>query len=171
MAVTLSTDIVADVMRAATPERLQEARARLRSMAASAPGATQAAATFENRLPDQAAAMRKFDAMVLGTFVEAMLPDDMAAVYGDGLAGDMWKSMLAQHLGENLAAQGGVSIASRYFGDRYADGEKPSPLRGFVDADARAAIDGQNSLSRSLVEELQRKALDAVSGAAASGSK
>ncbi len=156
MAVSLSTDIVADVMRAATPERVQEARTRLRSLAG-----TQG--TAEGK---QAEAYKKFDAMVLGTFVESMLPKEAESVFGDGLAGDMWKSMLAQQLGDSIAAQGGIGIASRYIGDSYADGDLSSPLRGAADPSVRAAMDGRTSLSRSLVEELQRKALDGISGAA-----
>jgi flagellar protein FlgJ len=157
MAVALSTDIVADVMSAASPERLQAAREHLRGIAS-------AAASRQATKPDQAAAYQKFDAMVLGTFVETMLPNEADSVYGGGLAGDMWKSMMAQQLGDSLASRGVLNIASRYIGDRYADGDVSAPLRGAVDPAARAAIDGQNGMSRSLIEELQRKALDAISG-------
>lgn len=162
MAVTLSTDIVADVMRAASPERLQAARDKLRSLGASAPGA----ASGEAGAPRSAAAsaFEKFDAMVLGSFVEAMLPKESESVYGGGLSGDMWKSMMAQQLGESLAAAGTLNLAARYIGDRYADGDTPAPLRGVADPAARAVIDGQTGLSRSLIDELQRKALDAIAG-------
>ena len=171
MAVTLTTDIVADVMRAAQPERLQAARERLRALGSEAPGAVPMAASPHNRQPDQAAAYQKFDAMVLSQFVEAMLPKESENVYGGGLAGDMWKSMMAQQLGDSLAAQGALQIASRYIGDRYADGDLSSPLRGAADPAARAAIDGQTGRSRSLVEELQRKALDAISGTDGAGTR
>jgi hypothetical protein len=171
MAVTLTTDIVGDVMRAASPERLEAARAKLRSHAAGEPGAAQMALSRRANAPDEAAAYKKFDAMVLSQFVEAMLPKEAESVYGGGLAGDMWKSMMAQQLGESLSAQGAVQIASRYIGDRYADGDLSAPLRGASDPAGNAVLDGQKGMSRSLVDELQRKALDAISGAAAGGSQ
>ena len=161
MAVTLTTDIVADVMRAAQPERLQEARAKLRSMGTG--DATPVAAAYANRAPDREQALVKFDAMVLGSFVEAMLPTESENVYGGGLAGDMWKSMLAQEIAGALAERGAIQLASRYIGDRYADGDVAEPLRGVADPATRAVLDGQSGLSRSLVDELQRKALDAIS--------
>ncbi len=171
MAVTLTTDIVADVMRAASPEKLQAAQARLRSIAAGASAGDSAA--FAARLagagasrkptPDaEAVAMEKFEAMVLGSFFEKMLPSDATAAYGEGLSGDMWKSIMAQHLGEAVAAQGGIGIASRYLADRYPSGEKAEPLRGMNDLQVSAALDTQTGLSRGLVQELQRKAADAL---------
>ena len=36
-----------------------------------------------------------FEAMVLQTFIQTMLPKDAEAVYGKGMAGDMWKSMMS----------------------------------------------------------------------------
>ncbi|MBX3532419.1 MAG: rod-binding protein [Rhizobiaceae bacterium] len=171
MAVALATDIVADVMRAASPERLQEARARLRALSTSSPGASQVASLEQAPKSEQAQAFQKFDAMVLGSFVEAMLPPESESVYGGGLAGDMWKSMLAQQLGDSLAAAGTLDLASRYISDRYADGDLSSPLRGASDPATKAVLDGERGLSRSLVDELQRKALDAITGAAAGTTK
>lgn len=166
MAVALATDIVADVMRAASPERLQEARERLRALSATSAGASQVAPPERTGSSKEAAAFQQFDAMVLGSFVEAMLPPETENVYGGGLAGDMWKSMLAQQLGESLAAAGTLNLASRYISDRYADGEVASPLRGASDP-ATSVLDGERGLSRSLVEELQRRALDAIAGSTA----
>lgn len=168
MAVTLTSDIVADVMRAATPERVQAARDKLRSLSASAAGfgAGPVGAGTVRQQPDQAAAYQKFDSMVLGSFVETMLPKETESVYGGGFAGDMWKSLMAQQIGDTLAARGALPIASRYIGDHYADGDLKEPLRGVADPAVRAATDGQAGLSRSLIDELQRKALDAMSGTA-----
>ena len=171
MAVTLTTDIVADVMRAASPEKLQAAQARLRGIAAGNSAAAGFAAKLEqagaSRQPDaraEAAAMEKFEAMVLGTFFEKMLPADSTAAYGEGLSGEMWKSIMAQHLGDAVAKQGGIGIASRYLSDRYPAGERPEPLRGMNDLQASAALDTQASLSRGLVQEFQRRAADALIG-------
>ncbi len=55
---------------------------------------------------------RKFEAMVLSTFVESMLPAN-SAVYGSGNAGGIWRSMLAQKLGDQVAQAGGIGIAAK----------------------------------------------------------
>ncbi len=56
---------------------------------------------------------KKFEAMVLSTFVESMLPKNATAVYGSGNAGDIWRSMLAQKMGEQMAEAGGIGIAAK----------------------------------------------------------
>jgi len=56
-------------------------------------------------------AYRKFEAFVLQTFIEAMLPRGSAVNFGKGIAGDVWRSMLAEQLGTAVANAGGVGIA------------------------------------------------------------
>ena len=60
---------------------------------------------------------------MLQTFIQNMLPKDGAAVYGKGIAGDMWKSLLAEKLADVMAERGGIGISDRMLGDHYADGE------------------------------------------------
>jgi peptidoglycan hydrolase FlgJ len=55
----------------------------------------------------------QFEALVLQTFIQAMLPKDAESVYGKGLSGDMWQSMLAQKIAEQVARRGGIGIAAR----------------------------------------------------------
>ena len=70
--------------------------------------------------------------MVLQTFIQTMLPKDAEAVYGKGMAGDMWKSLLAEQLGDAMAERGGIGIADRVLGDHYIEGEtKLADRRGF----------------------------------------
>ncbi|NBN79358.1 hypothetical protein GWI72_13860 [Microvirga tunisiensis] len=54
---------------------------------------------------------QKFEAMILQQFVDGMMPDDAASVYGAGMAGSMWKSMLAEQISTQIAARGGIGIA------------------------------------------------------------
>lgn len=68
---------------------------------------------------------KRFEAMVLQTFIQNMLPKDGAAVYGKGMAGDMWKSMLAEKVAGVVAERGGIGIAERMLGGRYAAEAKP----------------------------------------------
>lgn len=60
-----------------------------------------------------AAAYRSFEAMTLKTVVEAMLPQETGAVFGQGLSGDVWRSMLAEQVSVQIAQSGGVGIAER----------------------------------------------------------
>ncbi|MEJ2124132.1 MAG: rod-binding protein [Alphaproteobacteria bacterium] len=60
-----------------------------------------------------AAAYQKFEAFLLQTFVEAMLPKDATNVYGSGTAGDIWRSMFAEHIADELATSAKLGIAER----------------------------------------------------------
>lgn len=68
---------------------------------------------------------KRFEAMVLQTFIQNMLPKDGASVYGKGMAGEMWKSMLAEKVAGVVAERGGIGIADRMLGGRYAAEAKP----------------------------------------------
>jgi len=65
-------------------------------------------------------AFRRFEAMVLSQFVEAMLPEQADAAYGGGLAGDMWRSLAAEKIAAEVAERGGVGIARHLLRDHYA---------------------------------------------------
>ncbi len=134
MSITPPSDIVMDVARAADPARYQEAAAKL-----SQPGdpAAFAAATAEaardagygglhmpidargaltslkndTTLKGAADPYRKFEGQVLAQFIETMLPDKSEAVYGKGNTGNLWKSMLAEQVGQQIAKSGGIGIA------------------------------------------------------------
>jgi len=56
---------------------------------------------------------QKFEAFVLQSFVEAMLPKDAQSVFGSGTAGDVWKGMLAEKIGAEIAQSGGIGIAEQ----------------------------------------------------------
>lgn len=56
---------------------------------------------------------RQFEAFVLQSFVETMLPKEAESVFGSGTAGEVWKGMLAEKIGAELAASGGVGIAEQ----------------------------------------------------------
>lgn len=166
VAISPPGDIVLDVMRAADPQKVQAARAQLQRIAQSASATGTFAAELDVGAPrasnDADNAFQQFEAMVLGTFFQSMLPEDASAVYGDGLSGDMWKSILAQHLGEAVSDRGGIGIANRFLADRYREGEKVVPLTGASDGPQRAALDTQASLSQALVQELQRKTAQSI---------
>jgi peptidoglycan hydrolase FlgJ len=66
------------------------------------------------------AVFRKFEAFVLQTFVESMLPQDASEVFGKGTAGTIWRSMLAEQIGNEMAKGEGIGIAKQLAKARYA---------------------------------------------------
>jgi len=139
MAINPPSDIVLDVARAADPARFQAASKRLSDLS-SAPGASEFADVFKGtiarssvRMPEDpysiktafrnetvrseaektASALQQFEAFILQSFVESMLPKDAGAVFGKESAGGIWKSMLAEQIGAQLAKAGGIGIASK----------------------------------------------------------
>lgn len=58
-------------------------------------------------------AYRKFEAFILQMFVESMLPKDATDVFGKGTAGTVWRSMLAEQIGNEMAKGNGVGIAKQ----------------------------------------------------------
>lgn len=135
MAISPPSDLVLDVVRAADPAQVQEAQAKLKSnraafeatslaeagagfqaavgilnrdAATSGAAATVSAAGGKAAVPEH---LRKFESMVLQNFVKSMLPSDSEEIYGKGTAGEIWRGMMAEQLGESIAKGGGIGIA------------------------------------------------------------
>lgn len=137
MAVSLPSDIVNDVARAADPSRVQVAAAKLGESPAGIAGTQFAEAldsvglsspspgfdpymyranlrsssALSGGVPGANSPYRKFESFVLQTFVEAMLPKD-STTFGKGTAGSIWKSMMAENLSNELTKAGGIGIAT-----------------------------------------------------------
>ncbi|EKF17127.1 rod-binding protein [Nitratireductor pacificus] len=163
MAISPPGDIVLNVVRAADPAKAAAARARLEAHAGTAANFS---ATFESaslrsaRSADSARpeAETKFEAMILQNFLQTLLPEDTTALYGEGMAGEMWRSMLAEKLGDTLAAQGGLGIAGRVLGDHTLENEKKVPI-GAVSLTPEQQEAGKRALmSSALITEIERRA-------------
>ena len=141
MAIDASSDIVLEVAKAADPTRAAAVAQRLNALAgAGAADATDFADTLAATAPaaamtgpsgadararfsaaaeaaDEKAAKVKtgFEAVMLNSFVSEMLPKDTSSVFGQGLAGDMWKSMLADQVSRQMAKSDALGIAKRLF--------------------------------------------------------
>lgn len=55
--------------------------------------------------------VQQFESFVLRSFVETMLPKENDSFFGTGTAGQIWKSMLAERIGDEMAKDGGIGIA------------------------------------------------------------
>ncbi len=181
MAINPPSDIVMDVVRAADPTGIEQAQAKLKanraafeatSLADSGNGFASAVSIL-NR--DSASAMRgqtttgagdsekvpatyrKFEAMVLQNFVKSMMPSEDENVYGKGLAGDTWKSMMAEQIGDVVAKSGGIGIAASLM--RKEGITSPDGDHGLVNASNDVS---SVNLATSIVQEHQRKAVAGV---------
>ncbi|MEO5323413.1 rod-binding protein [Mesorhizobium sp. CC13] len=182
MAISPPSDIVLDVAKAAEPAGVRAARAALANRTGAAAGTfslgeTPAVAggslTRETvtdgleRQPDKAApaeSMKRFEAMVLQTFIENMLPKNTESVYGQGMAGDMWKSMMAERLADTVAERGGIGIAKQVMRDYYVKEEKPVPVGVVTGGPEQAALDQQASQATALLQQMQRQMLQSLAG-------
>ena len=176
MAISPPSDIVLDVARAVEPANLEAARTQLakRAGGAALPGpagtfsleeATGTAGAGATRAPTvdgDAKSYKRFEAMVLQTFIQNMLPKDTESVYGKGMAGDMWKSLMAGKLADVMSDRGGIGIADRLLADHYRDGDKTTSIGPISRGPERAEIDQQSMLSNALVQEMQRKVTNAI---------
>ncbi|WAC29050.1 rod-binding protein [Ancylobacter sp. SL191] len=61
-------------------------------------------------------AYRRFESMVLSGFVDSILPEAKASLFGSGTAGQVWRSMLAERIADEVAKHGGVGLAERIAG-------------------------------------------------------
>ncbi|MDN4999793.1 rod-binding protein [Bradyrhizobium sp. GCM10027634] len=139
MIVTATSDLVLDVLDAADPVAQRTATAKLEALRSSdadfaatmdaaaskaadqsSAGAAEAQSGVVNGPPVQVIkkpgpdeVYRKFEAFILQTFVETMLPKESEEVFGKGTAGGIWKSMLAEQLGNQLAKGKGIGIAKQ----------------------------------------------------------
>ncbi|MCO5162593.1 MAG: rod-binding protein [Mesorhizobium sp.] len=131
-------------------ERLARLHAAADARSAAALSSSRAAA---ETVPET---FRKFEGMVLQTFIQSMLPQDAEAVYGSGLAGDMWKSFMATEIANQMAKAGGIGIAEKVLGAHYMAGEKTVPVTGLPGAAEQTGLAQQQLLSAGLVQEMQR---------------
>lgn len=61
----------------------------------------------------QANAASEFEAFILQSFIQEMLPKDAESVFGKGTAGSVWRSMLSEKIANEVARSGGIGIAER----------------------------------------------------------
>lgn len=134
MAISVNTDLVLDVLRAGNPERAAIADANLQTRKVPALEIAAAGEKFAAELASKATTVaidgladmrqklaksdvdgsfKKFEAVILEQFVQHMLPQEASAVFGEGTPGDIWKSMMAQQIGDTLAKSGGIGIAQQ----------------------------------------------------------
>ncbi len=53
--------------------------------------------------------------MLVNSFVQEIMPKDEASVYGQGFAGDMWRSMLSEQVSRQIARSGALGLSRKLF--------------------------------------------------------
>jgi peptidoglycan hydrolase FlgJ len=176
VAISPPSDLVLDVVRAADPTDVQAAQAKLKasraafaanSLAETGKGfgaamdiidtpATKAgldhirgAKTDKAAMPDE---YRKFEASILSTFVNSMLPNDSEQIYGKGSAGDFWKGMMAEKVSEEMSRAGGIGIAEQMYSQALARAERNGMVNASTDENDR-------SRAMSMINDFQRQVL------------
>ncbi len=177
MAIAIVSDLVLDVVRAADPERVKIAQAGLQRGAAvralanefadavnlvrsnegigqraGTPSSTgEKGASALNEIPRATGAKEKayeqFEATVLRSFVEEMLPKSTENTYGEGTAGGVWRSMQADFMSQELAKSGGIGIAASL---ARLDHSKTQALSGAHLNNISPRIDGSASTAHSI---------------------
>jgi len=108
------------------------------------------AATTTNAVDEKAAKARTdFEAVMLNNFVSEMLPKDASSIFGQGLAGDMWKSMLADQVSKQIAKSDTLGIAKRLFAN-HPLGAASEALEKARRADAAATASAAQMSANSL---------------------
>ena len=177
MAISPPSDLVLDVVKAANPADVEAAQAKLAanraafaatSLAENGNGfgatvdamnsaATQAGLANANthvagtKVPQP---YRKFEAMVLQNFVKNMLPSS-ETLYGKGSAGEIWKGMMAEQLGNTLAKNGGVGIAEKMYQEQVDKMRNTGAIHAATD-------ENDKKMALSAITDFQRKTLAAA---------
>lgn len=164
MAYDFGSDILVDAMRAADPVEAAQASQRIRDIASKRVGAAGGQAAFSlgdaapksrPQVAGEVDTLRKFEAAVLTTFIQSMMPKEASSVYGEGFAGDMWKSKMAETIADQLAQRGGIGIADRMIKDFQIEGDKVSALHGISDAAAAPALSRAQDQANSFLQKLE----------------
>jgi flagellar protein FlgJ len=175
MAINPPSDLVLDVAMAADPDTLRTSLEKLRSMASDRVAA-QMQLSRENFASMQQpastsgsiagsvthapnAAFKKFEAFMLQSFVESMFTGDNQAVFGEGIAGDYWKSMMAEAVANKMADAGGIGVA-RMLEQQSAKKAKSEAAAQAEGAASEMSIDQQhfqNQDSNVILYQIQRQ--------------
>jgi hypothetical protein len=135
MAVSLSSDLIVDVMRSADPARLNVATAKLQELhmpggsstafasMLDSVGATAAPLEFPSAPVAHSRATSvapqpyvEFEQMVLRNLFESLLPKAESGAFGTGPSAGIWRSLAADQLAGLYANSGGIGIASTLAG-------------------------------------------------------
>lgn len=109
-------------------------------------------------------AFAQLEAFVLQTFITEMLPKNAENVFGKGTAGDVWRSMLAEKLANEIASSGQVGIAKRLAAAQAARTVGTPAATGADNTPAAGAGVAPRAPLADILPYLQQQVADGVAG-------
>lgn len=178
MAVDFPSDLILDVARAADPASVRNLETRLRA-GTSAPASTDTAAVaakFESHLsraPQTKSvkqAGKQFEALLVSNMIQNMMGETDESYFGDGLSGDIWKSMMAEQVANQVVQGADFGVASKIGKYVVSEGDKVEPLTGVRDPQVSADEARMLDAARRSTQEVSRDFIhDMMSPAGAAG--
>ena len=110
---------------------VSETKAAAESPLASRPGTVK-------KTPDAA---QKFEAFVLQSFIQEMMAQSGEGVFGSGISGDFWKSMMSEKIAEQVAERGSMGIAD-YVREGHVPPVRPNSLASLEVMQHLSALNG-----------------------------
>ena len=170
MAVEFPTDLILDVARAADPQNVRSVTARLDGGASAGdPAATVSDAAKIGRGlsrvqpgKDAQEAAKEFEALLVSNMIDTMMGETEEGFFGGGFAGNVWKSMMAEQVANQVVKTADFGVAdtvTKYF---VRDGEEVAAVSGVNDAGSTplenraldAARSGTNEISRDFIRKM-----------------
>jgi flagellar protein FlgJ len=135
MAISIPSDLVLDVARAADPSRVAQASASLNagvpvsavSQDMASAGATtqkpfssfvpenvlfQKSTSIRQAISPEKKAANDLETLLLQQMLESMLPKENGAAFGQGTAGAVWRSMMAEQMARQLSTSGEINLSN-----------------------------------------------------------
>ncbi|WP_181832488.1 rod-binding protein [Bosea caraganae] len=91
------------------PSGLAGAREKFAALAPAKPGSAEASPEAQKTKKT----LQKFEAQVISTFIEQMMPETNGNNFGNGMAGGVWRSMLSEQIAGEIAKSGGLGIREK----------------------------------------------------------
>ena len=180
MAISPPSDLVLDVVNAADPMQVTAAREKLRAVGAAreasvltASNAGFASAINSLDTPESKAGFgkvqaavdhskvpetyRKFEASVLSTMIQSMMPSESEQVFGKGSAGEFWKSMMSEQMADAVSRRGGIGIAEQVYSQALERQRNAVPTTGGSEDDKKMAVSMVTDYQRRILSETETK--------------
>ena len=94
--------------------------------------------------------------MLINSFVGEMLPKEAGSVFGEGTAGDVWRSMLSEQIARQIAKSGALGLSRRLFATHAI---APHDALGRAGEAAAASQTSANILSAPSAAEIAKGAI------------
>jgi len=183
VAISPPSDLVLDVVNAADPMQVSAAREKLRAVSATREASvlTASNAGFESAInsietPASKAGLgnihrpehhekipetyRKFEASVLNTFIQNMMPSDTEEVYGKGSAGEFWKGMMSEQMADEMSKKGGIGIAEQVYSQALQRQRNAAPVSAVNEDDKKIAMSMVTDFQRRIFSDTETKKIN-----------